>query len=194
MKGREQPIPDITSPDYFLQLARSLDRVFDDVPQAEHLRRGDDITPDIHTVVGDIGVILTEICEELATSNRHESENLTGYSHAERFGTAALAQCATPLGTALAHLSQVVDRLGFLHENIRHSSTGRTPPPSDVRLVIQEHLDQASTALRTAAQQLRGKATELTRVFPARTAAMLARTSPVAVPPAVTPAASGRIR
>ncbi|MCY0940236.1 MULTISPECIES: hypothetical protein [Streptomyces] len=164
-----------------------MDRVFDDVPKAEELRRGDDVTPDLHTVVGDIGVILAEICEELTTSSRHEFENLTGYSHAERFGTAALAQCAPPLGTALAHLSQVVDRLGFLHENIRHSSTERTPPPGDVRVVIQDHLDQASTALRTAAQQLRGKATEITRVFPTRTAAMLARYAPAAVPPAVIP-------
>lgn len=144
-------------------------------------------------MVGDIGVILAEICEELTTSNRHESENLTGYSRAERFGTAALAHCAPPLGTALAHLSHVVDLLGFLHETIRHFSTERTPPPGDVRVVIQDHLDKASTALRTTAQQLRGKATEITRVFPTQTAARLARYAPVTVPPAVIPT-PGRIR
>ncbi|MFJ5546703.1 hypothetical protein [Streptomyces sp. NPDC093225] len=144
-------------------------------------------------MVGDIGIILTDISEELATSNRHESESLAAYSHAERFGTAALAQCAIPLGTSLAHLSHVVDRLGFLHENLRHSSTMRTPPPTDVRLVIQEHLDQAGSALRDAAQQLRGKATELTRTFPARTAAMLARGGHMPLPPASLPT-SGRAR
>lgn len=178
MKG-EQPIPDITSPDYFLQLARTVDRVFDGLPKAEELRRGDDISPAIHNMVSDIGVILTEVCEELATGNRHEAENLTGYGHPERFGTASLAQCAPPLGTALAHLSQVVDRLGFLHENVRHSSTGRTPPPGDTGLVIQEHLDQASTFLRTAAQQLRGKASEITRIAHRRAARARYTTSTV---------------
>ncbi|MEV6730715.1 hypothetical protein [Streptomyces sp. NPDC051364] len=170
-----------------------MDRVFDDLPRAEELRRGDDITPDIHNVVGDITVILNEVCEELASGNRHEAESLTGYSHPERFGTASLAQCAPPLGTALVHLSQVVDRLGFLHENIRHSSTGRTPPPGDIRIVIQEHLDQASTSLRAAAQQLRAKATEITRVFPAHTDAILAHYTYNPVPAAVTPT-PGRTR
>ncbi|MFJ6752183.1 hypothetical protein ACIQNI_28970 [Streptomyces sp. NPDC091266] len=163
-------MPDITRPDYFLQLARTLDRVFDDLPQAEHLRRGDDISPAIHTVVSDIGYILTELSEELATSNRHESEAPSGYSHAERSGTAALTQCAIPLGVALAHLGQMIDRLGFLHESIRHSSTGRTPAPDDVRLVLQEHLDHTGTALRAGAQQLRGKATQLSRPLSASTA------------------------
>ncbi|MFI8880276.1 hypothetical protein [Streptomyces sp. NPDC055243] len=77
-------MPDITRPDYFLQLARSLDRIFDDLPQAEDLRRGDDISPAIHTMVSDIGYVLTEISEELATSNRHESEAPSAYGHAER--------------------------------------------------------------------------------------------------------------
>ncbi|BAU88019.1 hypothetical protein SLA_7153 [Streptomyces laurentii] len=179
-------MPDITRPDHFLQLARTLDRVFDDLPQAEHLRRGDDISPAIHSVVSDIGYILTEISEELTTSNRHDYEGW-GHGPAERFGTAALTQCAPPLGTALAHLGRIVDRLGFLHENVRHSSTARTPTPGDVRLVLQEHLDHVGTALRTAAQQLRGTATQLSRTTSSHARATSARNTH-AQPPSPIPA------
>ncbi|MGW7303974.1 hypothetical protein ACWGI1_00160 [Streptomyces sp. NPDC054835] len=152
---------DVTQPVYFLRLAQSIDRTFNDLPQAEHLRRGDDISPAIESVVSDIAYYMIEISEELATSNRHESETSSPYGHAERSGTAVLALCAVPLGAALAHLGHVIDRLGFLHENIRHSSTGRTPAPDDVRRVLQEHLDHTGTALRAAAQHLRNKATRL---------------------------------
>ncbi|GGS92935.1 hypothetical protein GCM10010254_11070 [Streptomyces chromofuscus] len=187
-------MPDITRPDYFLQLARSLDRIFDDLPQAELLRRGDDISPLIHTVVSDLSYVLTEISEELATSNRHESEAPSAYSRAERSGTAALTQCAIPLGAALAHLGQVIDRLGFLHENTRQSATGpRTPAPGDMQLVLQGHLDQAGTTLRTAAQQLRSKATQLSRPHPARTATVPSHTVSDTVSPSAAPK-SGRAR
>ncbi|MFD9817478.1 hypothetical protein [Streptomyces violascens] len=178
-------MPDITRPDYFLQLARSLDRAFDDLPHAEELRRGDDISPAVYTVVSDVGYVLTEISEELATSNRHESESPSAYGHAERSGTAALAQCAIPLGAALAHLGHAIDRLGFLHENLRHSSTSRTPAPRDIQLVLQEHLDEAGTNLRTAAQQLRSKATQLAHPPRSRAATVRGRSEPV--PPAAAP-------
>ncbi|WP_405421492.1 hypothetical protein [Streptomyces erythrochromogenes] len=158
-----------------------MDKVFDDLPTSEELRRGHDITPKVHTVVGDLSVILTEACEELVTGSRYETQKLTHYNAYERFGTASLAQCAIPLGTALAHLSHVVDRLGFLHENIRHSSTGRTAPPDDVRMVIQAYLDLVGTDLRMAAQQLRGKSTEISRMIATRSA--VATNMHTAVPP-----------
>ncbi|MGY4968344.1 hypothetical protein ACWGCC_03815 [Streptomyces nigrescens] len=161
---------DITHPDYFLQLARTVDGAFDELPQTEELRRGDDISPAIQTAVGGISHMLTEISEELVTSNRHESQARSSYSLAERSGTAALTKCAVPLGVSLAHLGQVISRLGFLHENIRHSSTERTPAPDDVQLVLQEHLDRARTGLLTAAHHLRVTATQLSRPHPTRTA------------------------
>lgn len=144
MKGREQSIPDITNPDYFLQLARTVDKISNDLPKAEELRRGADITPDIHTMVGDLGVILTEVCEELATSSRYETQKLTHYTEYERFGTASLAQCAIPIGTALAHLSHVVDRLGFLHASIRHS------PPSGPHRPTTSGLSSRRTSISSA--------------------------------------------
>ncbi|MEU7166620.1 hypothetical protein ACH4PU_33750 [Streptomyces sp. NPDC021100] len=177
-------MPDITSPDYFLRLARSLDRIFDDLPQAERVRRGDDISAAVHTVVTNTGHVLTEISEELATSSRHEAEAPSAYSHAERSGTAALTQCAVPLGTALAHLSQVIGHLGFLHENTRHSATGpRTPAPDDVQLSLQSHLDQAGSTLRTAAGQLRSNATQLSRPLAARALTAPSHVVPTAVAP-----------
>ncbi|MFT9784674.1 hypothetical protein ACMZ5E_00335 [Streptomyces rhizosphaericola] len=154
-------MPDLSHPVYFIRLARSIDRTLNDLPDAEHLRQGDDISPAIESMVGDIAHYLIEISEELAASSRHEAEIPSAYSHAERSGTAALTRCAAPLGTVLAHLGQVIERLGFLHENIRHSSTKRTPAPDDVRHVLQEHLDHTGTALRMAAQHLRGKAAQI---------------------------------
>ncbi|MFG2836442.1 hypothetical protein ACGFYE_15770 [Streptomyces zaomyceticus] len=178
-------MPDISHPVYFVRLARSVDRTLDDLPEAEHLRQGDDISPAIQSVVSDIAYYLIEISEELATSNRHEAEIPSAHGHAERSGTAALSRCAAPLGTALAHLGQVIERLGFLHENIRHSSTKRTPAPDDVRHVLQEHLDHTGTALGTAAQHLRDHAAQLsqapsvsTRTAPAHPVAPPAATSP----------------
>ncbi|MER6516650.1 hypothetical protein ABT246_07235 [Streptomyces sp. NPDC001553] len=191
MKGREQSIPDITNPDYFLQLARTVDKISNDLPKAEELRRGADITPDIHTMVGDLGVILTEVCEELATTSRYETQKLTHYTDYERFGTASLAQCAIPIGTALAHWSHVVDRLGFLHASIRHSSTERTPPPDDVRVAIQAYLDLVGTDLGMAVQQLRGKATEINRMITTR-GALAANTHTVTPPTTALP--PGRTR
>ncbi|MFD6343421.1 hypothetical protein ACFWF9_01680 [Streptomyces roseolus] len=178
-------MPDVSHPVYFIRLARSIDRTLNDLPDAEHLRQGDDISPAIESMVGDIAHYLIEISEELATSNRHEVEIPLAYGHAERFGTAALTRCAAPLGTALAHLGQVIERLGFLHENIRHSSTQRTPAPGNVRNILQEHLDHTGTALRTAAQHLRGYAAQLSQKPSVSTTTAPAH--PVARPAATNP-------
>ncbi|WP_435058187.1 hypothetical protein [Streptomyces sp. bgisy060] len=176
-------MPDISHPVYFLRLARSVDRTLNDLPEAEHLRRGDDISPAVESMVVDIAHYLIETSEELTTSNRHEAEIPSAHGHAERSGTAALTRCAVPLGTALAHLSQVIERLGFLHENIRHSSTQRTPAPDNVRRVLQEHLDHTGNALRTAAQHLRDHAAQLSH--PPSRGAMTAPSRPTA--PAAAP-------
>ncbi|OII69621.1 MULTISPECIES: hypothetical protein [unclassified Streptomyces] len=178
-------MPDITHPVYFIRLARSIDRTLNDLPEAEHLRRGDDISPAIQSMVGDIAHYVIEISEELETSNRHEAEIPSAHGHAERSGTAALTRCAAPLGTALAHLGQVIERLGFLHENIRHSSTKRTPTPDAVRHVLQEHLDHTGTALRTAAQHLRDHAAQISRARSVSTTTSPAH--PVAPPAATNP-------
>ncbi|WP_181923993.1 hypothetical protein [Streptomyces inhibens] len=53
-------MPDLAHPDYFLRLARALDRIITDLPQADHVRRGNDISPAVHSVVTDISHVLTE--------------------------------------------------------------------------------------------------------------------------------------
>ncbi|MFD7320603.1 hypothetical protein ACFV9D_05850 [Streptomyces sp. NPDC059875] len=173
-------MPDIANPDYFLQLARTLDRMTADVPTAEQLQRGDDISPAIRTMVSDAGCVLIEISEELATSYRHEILHRLTHGPAERFGTAALAQCAVPLGTALSHLGHVVERLGFIHGHVLQPGTGaRIPVPLDFRQPLQEDLDRIASLLRTAAQQLRTNAVELSRIRAARSKTSAAPLTPI---------------
>ncbi|MEV5506573.1 hypothetical protein [Streptomyces orinoci] len=173
-------MPDITHPEYFLQLARTLDRMTADLPAAGQLQRGDDITPAIQKLIGDASCVLMEISEELTTSYRDEVLHRPSHGPVERFGTAALAQSAVPLGMALSHLGHVTERLGFLHGHLLQPAVGkRIPIPLDARQPLQERLDLVAPLLRTAAQQLRTNAAELSRIHAARS-----RTSPAPAMPA----------
>lgn len=126
-------MPDIADPRYFQQLARTLDRITAELPTAEQLRRGDDISPAIRTLISDVGCLLTEISEELVTSYRHEIYDRPAHGPAERYGTAALAQCATPLGASLGRLGQVIERLGFLHQHLLKPTNSPRIPISGLR-------------------------------------------------------------
>lgn len=162
-------MPDIADPRYFQQLARTLDRITAELPTAEQLRRGDDISPAIRTLVGDVGYILTEISEELETSYRHEVYERPTHGPAERYGSAALARCATPLGAALGHLGQVIEQLGFLHQHLlQPANSPRIPTPASAREPLQGHLDQVAGLMRTGARQLRTSSDELSRIRTAR--------------------------
>ncbi|MFF4256631.1 hypothetical protein ACFY1L_36140 [Streptomyces sp. NPDC001663] len=162
-------MPDIADPRYFQQLARTLDRITAELPRAEQLRRGDDISPAIRTLISDLGFILTEISEELETSYRHEVYDRPAHGPAERYGTFALAQCAPSLGASLGHLGQVVERLGFLHQHVLQPANGpRTPIPASVREPLQGHLYQVAELVRAGAGQLRTASEELSRTRTAR--------------------------
>ncbi|MEU9189218.1 hypothetical protein AB0D14_32680 [Streptomyces sp. NPDC048484] len=158
-------MPDIADPRYFHQLAHTLDRITAELPTAEQLRRGDDISPAIHTLVGDTGCILADISAELATSCRHEVYDRPAHGPAERHGTAALTQCAVHLGAVLGHLGQVIERLGFLHQHLLQPGSGpRIPTPAPERDTLHNHFGQVATLLRTGAQQLRTTSEELSRI------------------------------
>ncbi|MEU1629249.1 hypothetical protein ABZ746_28820 [Streptomyces sp. NPDC020096] len=152
-------IPDITHPEYFHQLARTIDKVSAELPRAEHLRRRDDITPAIHSAISDLGYILAEISNELATSTRFDNTGPSAYTRAERSGTAALTRSAPALGTALGHLAQVVERLGFLHELPQDSRTRgaerRNLHLPGVQAWLQTYLDSTRSNLTTASRGLR---------------------------------------
>ncbi|MEU9280285.1 hypothetical protein [Streptomyces sp. NPDC048341] len=185
-------MPDIADPRYFHQLAHTLDRITAQLPTTEQLRRGDDVTPAISTLVSDTGHILTEISEELATSYRHEVYDRPAHGPAERHGTAALTQCAVHLGAVLGHLGQVIERLGFLHQHILQPGSGpRIPAPPSTRDVLQNQLDQVAGLLRTGAQQLRTNSEDLSRTRTSRPIAGTPSPSPPAPagnPLAVAPA------
>jgi hypothetical protein len=173
-------MPDIADPRYFQQLARTLDRITAQMPTAQQLRRGDDISPAIRTLVSDIGYILTEISEELKTSYRHEVYDRPAHGPAERYGTTALAQCATPLGAALGHLGQVIEQLGFLHQHLlQPANSPRIPTPASVREPLQDHLGQVTELLRTGTRHLRTSSDELSRI---RTARSMSGTPSVTTP------------
>ncbi|MEU9246590.1 hypothetical protein [Streptomyces sp. NPDC048385] len=178
-------MPDIADPRYFHQLAHTLDRITAELPTAKQLRRGDDISPAIRTLVSDTSSILTEISEELAASCRHEVYDRPAHGPAERYGTAALTQCAVHLGAVLGHLGQVIEQLGFLHQHLLQPGSGpQIPAPDSARDTLQNQLGQVAKLLRTGAQQLRTSSQELSRI----------RTSPptAGTPSASPPAAAGR--
>jgi hypothetical protein len=177
-------MPDIADPRYFQQLARTLDRITAELPTAEQVRRGDDISPAIRTLISDVGCILTEISEELESGYRHEVYDRTAHGPAERYGTAALAQCATPLGASLGRLGQVVERLGFLHQHLlQPANSPRIPIPASAREPLQGHLDQVAVLVRAGAQQLRTASDELSRIRTSR----FASGTPSAVAPDTPP-------
>ncbi|MFF0740559.1 hypothetical protein ACFYVL_09165 [Streptomyces sp. NPDC004111] len=167
-------MPDITHPEYFRRLARTVGRISKELPRAQHLKRGDDITPAIHTAVSDLGYILAEITSELVASAHYDRTEPAAYTQAERSGTAALTRSAPALGAALGHLAQIVERLGHLHEMspapAADSAARHHPHPPGVQNWLQIYLDSTRSNLAAARQQLHKHAVQGSTTAASRTA------------------------
>ncbi|WP_177204421.1 hypothetical protein [Streptomyces sp. CC53] len=170
----------MTNPESLRGLARMLDRSANGLPQAEDLRRGTDITPDLDDGTSNVSWMLWQITNELAVSySRETSQPLP---HDGALNAAAISGCAAPLGTALKHLGFAADRLSS-HHHVLRTQAAPIQVPEDLLVPLQRDISRARAAIRQAAKRLRENATLL------QTAATSSLDVAGIVSPSVTPEA-----
>ncbi|MEU3299735.1 hypothetical protein ABZ729_07920 [Streptomyces sp. NPDC006678] len=144
------------NPIHLRHLARSLDASADRLPQADTLKCGTDISPDLDDTLVNITWTLGTITNELAVSySCHTKQPLprNGALHAT-----AINGCAAPLGNATKHLSTAVDRLSAHHHILRPATATPFQAPENMLAPLQRDISLARTAIRKAAQQFRKNA------------------------------------
>ncbi|MCP3821402.1 hypothetical protein NLX86_25890 [Streptomyces sp. A3M-1-3] len=169
----------MTNPVHLRHLARSLDASADSLPQADALRCGTDISPDLDGAMANISWTLGTITNDLAVSYSRETKRplpRNGALHAT-----AISGCAAPLGNAVKHLGTAVDRLSSHHHILRPATATPIHAPEDLLVPLQRDISRARTAIRRAAKQLRENAALLhTATTPSHAVSDTA--SPSAVP------------
>ncbi|WP_328486029.1 hypothetical protein [Streptomyces zaomyceticus] len=145
----------MTNPEGLRGLARMLDRSANGLPQAEDLRRGTDITPDLDESTSNVSWMLWQITNGLAVSYSRETRR--PLPHDGALNAAAISGCASPLGTALKHLGSAADRISS-HHHVLRTPAAPIHVPEDLLVPLQRDISRARTAIRRAAKQLRENA------------------------------------
>ncbi|MFD3563510.1 hypothetical protein ACFWVU_28145 [Streptomyces sp. NPDC058686] len=73
----------------------------------------------------------------------------------------AIRQCATPLGLAQLHLTQAMDQISDHHQVFAPTADPQVKAPKVLLSALQQDIDHARTAVRTAANQFKINASQL---------------------------------
>ncbi|MEV5979640.1 hypothetical protein [Streptomyces sp. NPDC052114] len=136
------------NPDCLRALARSLERVADQLPSSVAAGQGEAIS-------SALGAALVRVTWELGRIADDLGSSFNGKGSSHDLHATAVRQCAAPLGLAQHHLAKAMDLVASDHRFFAAPTDAQTEAPKGLLLALQQDIDHARDAIYAAADQFR---------------------------------------